>query len=144
MEPGREIALTLHGASIEVESDLLDVVQEIRARWPYLAVRYLDPDAHREITDYPYIIVNQMGRVVLGVWKLDRSVIERLQMMESAAREVREQVDKELRRRQRELDQKWQDARAERRDIMMHIFRSPKGSYTFKNDRDELVKVTDD
>lgn len=136
-------AITNTGEIVEVDDDVMGVVSEIRDRWPDLTVQYLDPDKFPELTDTPYIIVDSQGRKVMGVWQLDRRIIEQLALRDRSARELHQLVAREEERARKEREAEKQEARGEAKDVMNHIFRSPKGSYTFKNDKDEIVKITD-
>jgi len=137
-------ALTNNGEVVQVDDDVMGIVSEIRDRWPELTVQYLDPDRFAEITDTPYRIVEvDTGYCVLGVWQLDRRVIDQLSLRDLSRRELDELFKKEDEQVKKDKQAVGAEVRAEKRDVLEHIFRSPKGSYSFKNDEGETVTVKD-
>lgn len=137
-------AITHNGEIVEVDDDVMGVVTEIRDRWPDLTVKYLDPDQHADLTDTPYIIVDSQGRKVMGIWQLDRRVIDQLALRDKSARELHQLVTCEEEKARKEREAAKREDREEAKDIMLHVFKSPKGSYSFKNpETDEKVIISD-
>lgn len=136
--------ITSNGEIVEIDDDVMGVVSEIRDRWPDLTVQYLDPDRFPDLTDTPYIIVDSQGRKVTGVWKLDRSIIDQLALRDKSARELLQLITREEEKAKKEREAKKREDREEAKDVMLHVFKSPKGSYSFKNDYDEKVVIKDD
>jgi len=136
-------AITNNGEIVEVDDDVMGIVSEIHDRWPDLTVRYLDPDRFPDLTDSPYIIVDSQGRKVMGVWELNRSVINQLALRDKSARELHQLVTREEEKAKKEREAAKREDREEAKDIMLHVFKSPKGTYSFKNDHDEKVVIDD-
>ena len=135
--------ITHTGHVVEIEDDVMGVVNEIHDRWPDLRVQYLDPERFPDLADAPFQIVDSTGYRVMQVWQLDRRVVDQLSLRDRSQRDLKALVDKEFERSKREKEAVEGSVRAEKKDVLNHIFRSPKGSYTFKNDQGETVKVSD-
>jgi len=135
--------ITHTGHVVEIEDDVMGVVNEIHDRWPDLRVQYLDPERFPDLADAPFQIVDSTGYGDMQVWQLDRRVVDQLSLRDRSQRDLKALVDKEFERSKREKEAVEGSVRAEKKDVLNHIFRSPKGSYTFKNDRGETVKVSD-
>lgn len=136
-------AITHLGEIVEVDDDVMGIVNEIRRLWPDLRVQYLDPDRFADLTDSPYIIVDQMGRKVLGVWQLDKRVLEQLSLRDKSQKELQKLFDKEEAKAKKEREDKEQELRDEKKDVLKHVFSSPKGTYSFKNEQGEKVIISD-
>jgi hypothetical protein len=137
-------AITNDGAIVHVDDDVMGIVSEIRDRWPELTVQYLDPDRFPELTDTPYRIVEaSSGCVVLGVWQLDRRVIDQLSLRDKSKAELVKLFNKEEELAKKKREAVGAEVRAENRDVLDHVFASPKGTYTFKNREGKKVTVTD-
>ena len=137
-------ALNYLGQMVEVEDDVMGVVNEIHDRWPELRVQYLDPDRFPELTDAPYIIVDtQRDHVVMKVWELNRSVINQLWLMDVQNTNLQALFEVEAAKIAKETAAKKQEETEERQDILLSTFRSPKGSYSFKNEKGEKVVISD-
>jgi len=137
-------ALNYLGQMVEVEDDVMGVVNEIHDRWPELRVQYLDPDRFPELTDAPYIIVDtQRDHVVMKVWELNRSVINQLWLMDVQNTNLQALFEVEAAKIAKETAAKKQEEAEERQDILLRTFRSPKGSYSFKNEKGEKVVISD-
>jgi hypothetical protein len=128
---------------VEIDDDLFNIVNEIRERFPDYRVKYLDPHKHSDITDAPYVITDDYDNVVLTVWSLDKRVLDTLYQMR----------DVETLKKKVELDRLAIEAKKKAnreaisepaKDLMLHAFRSPKTTYTFKNSEGEIIKVSDD
>lgn len=137
-------AITATGQIVSVDDDLMGIVSEIRDRWPDLDVKYLDPDRFPELTDAPYIIVDQAGHTVMRVWELNRTVIDQLMLRDQSAKELHKLITREEEKAKREREAKKQEVREERKDLLKHVVRSPKGSYSFKDDEGEKRVIKDD
>ncbi len=136
----------LDGYAYEIDDDVFRVVKEIQDRFPTLKLMYLNEDTTVPISlrDAPYVIVDRdkTGNeyVVLRVWNLDRSVIDKLyQMQEATVADFDKAQAVEAAARKALADEK----RAEGKDVMLHVFKNPKTTYTFKNKQGELIKVQD-
>ncbi len=123
----------------DIDDDLLGIVTEIRERFD-VRVKYLDPDAHREITDAPYVITDQQDNVILTVWHLDRRVIDKLYQMQDI-QQVQKNYELAQAANKAELARKAEEARAPAKDLMLRAFKSPKSTYTFRNDEGKLIKI---
>lgn len=136
--------LTASGELVEIEDDLLRIVEEIHFRFPSLRVKYLDPNQHPDLTDSPYIVVDQNDNVVAKAWALDQRLLD--QLMAAHSKSAKDLIkEDELRRavlaaeRKRVADERT----AEAKDKMLHVFKSSKTSYTLPNAEGEIFKVSD-
>src|SRR5215207_7258009 len=80
---------------------------------------------------------------VMGVWELNRSVINQLALRDKSARVLHQLVTREEEKAKKEREAAKREDREEAKDIMLHVFKSPKGTYSFKNDHDEKVVIDD-
>lgn len=84
------------GSLAEIPGDLFGIVEEINFRWPSLTVQYLNPE-RANIGDAPYRIVENTPNgpmFVCSVWELDRRLIDRLHLMNSANVDVVKELEK--------------------------------------------------
>ena len=123
----------MDGLAYEVDDDVFRVVREIQDRFPTLKLMYLNEDTTVPISlrDAPYVIVDRdkTGNeyVVLRVWNLNRSVIDKLyQMQETTVADFDKAQAVEAAARKALADEK----RAEGKDVMLHVFKNPKTTYT--------------
>jgi len=139
------MALLMHNGELcQVPQSVMDVVNDIRDRWPELAVRFLDPSQHADLTDAPYIIVDTRNeRVVLKVWELDQRVIEQLSLRDRNTWELMKLITLEEERQKKVKEDADQEERDEIKDKVLHTLRSPKGSYTVPTQDGKIVKVSD-
>lgn len=130
-----------------VEADVLNVVEKIRDYDSNLNVKYCDP-ALADPTDPPYKIVelcpDGMERVVFGVWELNETVLERLYAADNSRTNVLLDIHGNNLLAQKELDRRYQEVRAEDRDILTSYLRSPKGRYSFRRREDDALVTIDD
>lgn len=117
---------------VQVEDDVMRVVNEIRDRWPDLRVMCLPPGAVPGIDEAPYRIVDEFGAVVMNVWQLDQAVINSLHMRDMPGKELEKLFEKEQANLAQQRRAKKEEAREERKDIVSHVWKSPKGKYSFK------------
>lgn len=78
------------GSIAEIPGDMFGIVEEIAFRWPNLKVQFLNPQ-RANIEDAPYRVVEMTPngpRTVCDVWELDRRLIDRLHLMDSAKIDV--------------------------------------------------------
>ncbi len=137
--------VTRDGAIIEAPESVVKIAEEITWRFPDLQLGYLnfnDPDA--DLSDPPWVVYKKADRsIVLTAWECDDRIIERLLIGQDPQRALQimrlhEEAAKAERKR------KFDDIRAENRDVMEHAFRSPKTTWSFENREGEVVKITDD
>ena len=118
-----------------VEADALNIVEKIRERYPTLDVQYLDPNRFPDLTDAPYRIVERCPdgytRIVFTTWKLDELVLERIYAADTRKHNVLDILETNNRRAEEASKQRFRDRLAEQTDVMMHVLKSPKGTYSF-------------
>ena len=119
-----------------IERDALRISERIREYDENLKIQYLeDPDAPGEP---PFRLVEHcrdgIDRVVFTFWELDERILQRIYRADT----VRHDIDKRLttanakaKMRQR---QRYQDQKDEAADIAVHVLKSPKNRYTYKNE----------
>jgi len=130
------------------ERDMLGVVEEIQYRWPNLRVQYLDPSRASGIVDAPYQIVERTQdgreRVVLQVWNMDRSVLDKLHMMDQANVDVQKLYDDQVAKAQAEKDAKKAEEAGVNQDLLatgMKHLSSGKLRFTFRDEESGDLKV---
>lgn len=140
----------LDGKFYDIEDHVASVVYELQERFPELKLQYLEPDPRTPIAlrDPPYVIVENCAdgveRVVKRVWQLDSRLIDELYAMRDltvAQLEAKFQQEQAKARAAQKAEADLEREKA--KDIAEHVFKSPKTSYTFKNDEGKLIKVTD-
>ncbi len=141
---------TLSGVPVYMEEDVFRVVKEIQDRFPELSIKYLEDDPRKPISlrDAPYIIVENcldgVERIVKRVWQLNSTLIDELYMMRNqTVKELETAIDKANAAVKKEKQTAFDEKRDAAKDVVKHVLKSPKTSYTFRNAEGELVKVTD-
>jgi hypothetical protein len=147
--------LAPNGDIVEVPEDLFRIRDEIEARWPNLWVTYLNPDhptsAKRvglALGDAPFAIwerTSEGPRFVLSVWKLDQSVIDKLQLVNGANGDVLERIEKENAKLRKDLTREHEEVFAEGADMMKSMIRrfgegKLQFSYTNEHGEKRVVK----
>lgn len=135
------------GRGVQVESDVLGIVQEIRKRWPVLDVQFLDPEKFSELTDAPYRIVEHCAdgfdRIVFSTWKLDSTVFDRIYAADNLRGSILERVDANNNKLKADQKQRYKESLEEAADMTKHILRAGT-TYRFRNMSNELVTLEDD
>lgn len=131
-----------------VERDALRVVEAIKDYDPDLEVLCLDPN-QAGINEAPFVICERRktdGALVriMEAWSLDDRVLERIRLSDTARQNVLDDLVKKEEQRRLDLAKKAEEDSAENKDLVEHIVKNKKTSYTFKNDNDELVTLYED
>lgn len=128
-----------------VERDVWNVVEQIRAYDPNLRVKYLEDFGG--ISDAPYIITEMcrdgVERLVFSVWELDQRVLDRLHFADSGRVNILAAIDKKNAAVKADQNRRYRDSMDEANDIAKHVFSSPKGRYSFPNEKG-IVTIDDD
>jgi hypothetical protein len=130
------------------ERDMLGVVGEIQYRWPNLRVQYLDPDSAKGLVDAPYQIVERTRdgreRVVLQVWAMDQTVLDKLHMMDQANVDVQKLYDDQVAKAKAERDAKKAEESGKAQDLLAtgakHLS-SGKLRFTFRDEESGDLRV---
>jgi hypothetical protein len=121
---------------VYVESDVLNVVEKIRAYDPNLRVKYCDP-ARSAIGDAPYKIVevcpDGFERVVFDVWVLDETVLERLHAADNQKHDILSRLDGANLFAKRNEARRYEEQKLEAKDIVSSYLSSPKGRWSFRD-----------
>lgn len=132
-------------AGVYVESDVLNVVEKIKAYDPNLRVKYLAQ--HGQVTDAPYALFelckDGVERLVFNIWTLDNTVLERVRAADNAVNNVLHVVDANNASVKHQLNQRFQEKLAEGSDIVVSYLKSPKGRWTFSSESGKLVQLDD-
>lgn len=130
------------------ERDMLGVVEEIQYRWPNLRVQFLNPDFAKDLVDAPYQIVERTQdgreRIVLQVWNMDRSVLDKLHMMDQANVDVQKLYDDQVAKAKAEKDAKKAEESGANQDLLatgMKHLNSGKLRFTFRDEESGDLKV---
>jgi hypothetical protein len=130
-----------------VESDVLNIVEKIRAYDSNLNVKYCDPRL-ADPADPPYKIVERcpdgIERVVFGVWELNEKVLERLYAADNARTNVLLDLHGNNILAKKEQDRRFNEISLEDQDLVSHLLKSPKGRYSFRRRMDDALIVVDD
>jgi hypothetical protein len=130
-----------------VESDVLNIVEKIRAYDSNLRVKYCDP-ALAELNDAPYKIVelcpDGIERIIFYVWKLDETVLERIYAADNAHNNVLVNLDNVNLIAKKAQERRYEEVRLEDQDIITSYLKSPKGRYSFKRREDDALVTIDD
>jgi hypothetical protein len=129
------------------QEDVFRIVERIRAYDPNLDVAYLDPDKG-SISDAPYVIVEHCRdgktRLLFSVWQLDMSVMDRIYAADTTKVDVQGAIDIANEKARKEREAKGKSTFDEAKDIVKHIIKNPKGTYSFPNTEGEVVTLRDD
>lgn len=150
------LGMTVHGEFVEVPGDMFRIKDEIESRWPNLWVTYLNPDSSTSpqkigiaLGDAPYAIwerTREGPRLVMKVWKLDQSVIDKLHLVNGANGDVLDMIEKENARLRRQQDQEHEEVFGEGADLTKSIlkrFGEGKINFSYTNEHGEKRVVTD-
>jgi hypothetical protein len=142
-------AISMNGDLVRVEDDVAHVIQEINRLWPDLKVQYCpDPDPG----DAPFRVVelchDNVWRPVLSVWTLDNRLLDMLYRCDSYKTDVLAELDRHnaaVKAEQKEIENSWRGAA---KDVLLQVFRSPKGRYSIPDTRPghegEILVIDDD
>jgi hypothetical protein len=130
-----------------VESDVLNIVEKIRAYDPNLNIKYCDP-ALADLDDAPYKIVelcpDGVERVVFYVWKLDETILERIYAADNACNNVLVGLNNNNLIAKKAQERRYEEIRLEDQDIVASYLKSPKGKFSFKRREDDALVTIDD
>jgi len=130
-----------------VESDVLNVVEKIRAYDPNLNVKYCDPRL-ADPDDPPYKVVelcpDGVERVVFMVWELNEKVLERLYAADNARTNVLLDIHGNNLLAKKEQERRYREVCLEDQDILLHYVKSPKSKWSFKRREDGAIVTIDD
>lgn len=136
---------TMDGGIIEAPHSVVHIANEIQWRYPDLQLGYLNPnDPEAQLSDEPWVVYRKTDRtIVLKAYECDARVLERLAIAQDPAKAL-EIIHLHEAAAKAERKRKFDEIRAENRDIMAHAFRSPKTTWSYENREGEVVKITDD
>jgi hypothetical protein len=141
------------GQWVNIDEDVANVVQTIQETWPMLRIQVFESDEKALVhpKTAPYQIIERVGDkdfFVMDVWELDHRIIEKLHRLDKQKRGVQTLEDivlQENAKNRAELKKPWEERKELGADIITHMGKNPKGSYTFKDpDSGEVHKVSDD
>ncbi len=134
------------GNGVAVESDALRVAQKVNEYDSNLVIKCLVSSANNP-SQAPYALFEKcpdgIDRKVFDIWTLDDRVLERIYAADTRKLDVLGALDRHNSGIRREMDRKYQERKAETSDLIVHMLKNPKTSYTFKNKEGETVKIDD-
>lgn len=137
------------GDGVWVQDDALRVAQAVHDYDENLIVICLDP-THPDvkITDAPFVVMQRMPngsyQKVLEAWELDNRVLERIWLSDQHRNnqlQTLEQMEKSIREGQ---EKRYRETLDEAKELALDVIVSKASSYSFKNKRDDIVKIHED
>lgn len=130
-----------------VEHDVLNVVEKIRNYDSNLRVKFVDP-LRAEFGDAPYRVTelcpDSMERLVMEVWKLDETVLDRIMAADNSRNNVLLSLDNSNLIAQQIEKRRYEEIRLEDQDILHSYLKSPKGRFSFNRRQDGALVTIDD
>lgn len=131
-----------------VEEDVLRVVDKIREIDPNLRIKY-NPDPEAGITEAPYRITeicrDGIERIVFDVWELDDRIIQRIHQADVLKFDIAGQIDRNNALARRNKQKRFEEVKAEAKEIAGAIAKSPKDSYIVRDEyTGKKIKFTAD
>jgi hypothetical protein len=147
--PEETTNVTQIAPGVFVDDDVLGIVDWIREYDPQLDVLYLDPARHDLAPDDPpYKIVEKcrdgLTRIVLSCWTLDATVKERIYRADNQRHNVLLTLDQHNAKVKDDQTRRFNEERERDADLIGHILKNPRTTYTFCNDKGELIRLEDD
>jgi len=135
------------GEGYYVERDVLRIVEKVREYDSALRVKFLAEAS--SLGDAPYCITeickDGVERVVMFIWDLDDTVIERLYAADTQQFNVLGDLDAKNLQALANQNRRFREEQDQALDISKHILKSPKGTYSFTDEIDgQKRKVTVD
>lgn len=136
------------GDGIFVESDVLRVVEQVRAYDENLDIICLNPNADHDVSDAPYILVEKckdgQWRPVAHFWKLDETVMQVVEAADHQRNDLVAVIQGKQIALRKDQERKFKDMREERKDIVASIA-GMKSKFTVTDPRTgELIAFYDD
>lgn len=130
-----------------VERDVLNIVEKIRNYDSNLLVKYVDPN-RINLGDAPYRITERcpdgMERLIMEVWKLDETVLDRIMAADNSRNNVLLSIDSANLLAEKIQKRRYEEICLEDQDLMTSYLKSPKGKYSFRRRKDEALVIIDD
>jgi len=130
-----------------VEKDALRIAEAIEDISPNLKVICLDPTT-AGVNEAPFVIVelctDGVWRPVFSAWQLDQRVLDRIHMADRyAGNNALAMVEEAEAAFYKKEHQRFQEEREKAIDLVASIVRSPKSSFTFKNEEGVWVTINE-
>ena len=130
-----------------VERDALHIAERIKKYDPRLEILCLDP-AVAKVNDAPFLICERLNNGKLSrifeAWELDDRVLERIRRSDTLHNNVLLDLEGQELIQRIESEKRYQETRDEAMDLVVHIVKNNKSSYTFRNKQDDKVTLYDD
>lgn len=136
--------VNFNGELAEVDDDLFGIVEEIRFRYPNLRVQFADP-SRCGVEDPPYRIVERTAKgdvQVLAVWNLDRTVLDKLQLMDSHNVDIEKLIADTNAKIKKEKEYKAEQSNLEGADLLTSIqthFNKGKLKFEYDNGTEKRI-----
>ncbi len=130
---------------VYVERDVLNIIEKIYAYDSNLRVKYLDGPGRFDQAPYAIFEMCPDGieRLVFSVWELDERVLERLFNSDTLKSDVLGNLDRNNNLIRNDRQRRFEEAKEESKDILLHMLKSPKGRYSFPTPTGNIVTVDD-
>jgi len=126
-----------------VENDVFDIANRVAEYDPNLKIQYCDPEQAGP-GDAPYRLMelcrDGLWRKVMDIWTLDATVLERIYAADTQKRDILLGIDKQNLVAKQDQQRRYKEMMEEAGDIMKHVLRSSKSTYTIK-DKGKVIKV---
>lgn len=144
--PGNNDLINVDG--FLVEADALHVAEKIKEYDPNLEILCLKPEM-AGFGDAPYQIChkdsNGVLRKIFDCWELDERVLSRIQLADGQRQNVIDVLDGMEAAIKKNDDDRYNDFREARKDLVAHIAGNRRSVYSFRDDTTgQLVKIYDD
>jgi hypothetical protein len=121
---------------VAVSDDVLGIVKRIQEYDENLVVQFVDPD-QADFADAPYRVMercpDQQLRLVMSVWKLDGTVLERIQSLDTQRFDTLAVLDRNNNAVRLGEQRRFREERAALSEMVVDVLRSPKDTYTAVN-----------
>ncbi len=129
-----------------IERDVYNIVEKIRNYDSNLRLKYMEGNSN--YSDAPYALfelcADGIERLVFTIWELDERILTRLRQSDNQLQNVLNGLEDNNAAVQASLNRRYQDMRDEKHDIAKHVFKSPKGRYSYRDDKGSLIVIDDD
>lgn len=131
-----------------VEEDALKVAEALAEYDPNLFILCVQPGREDSISEAPFVIAEKDKdgnlRPVFTAWKLDHTIVDRVKLADTQRINVFDNLVEMERKARLEIDRRYEEERAERKDIVEHIAKI-KSKYSVRDPQtNELITFYDD
>lgn len=126
-----------------VERDVLNIVEKIREYDSNLVVKCCTEAT--ALSAAPYALYEKCRdgyeRFVFDIWELDERVLERIHAADNMKNSVLVDIDGNNLIVKKAENQRYKEKLAQAQDVIESYLKSPKSSFSFKNENEQLVTI---